>query len=251
MPLKVGHSQKTISSNIREMVHAGHPQKQAIAAALNVARKTRAEGGNLLGYPAPIPPLDTRPPGIPDVGPEPGHIPPVPEPPHIQGGTTSKIHVGPIRSPVAGRTDHLPMHVPSDAYVIPADIIGAMGEGNTEAGFKVAKSLFSQSFYGTHKPGEGHPYHGGAHPYGHHGGAPYASSAAPYGQPMPHKAEGGSTGEVPIIAAGGEYVISPKDVERIGHGSLQDGHRILDEFVKGYRAKTIKTLKNLPPPKKD
>ena len=47
------------------------------------------------------------------------------------------VHVGPIHSAVAGRTDHLPMHVPSGAYVLPADIVSAMGEGNTAAGFKV------------------------------------------------------------------------------------------------------------------
>ena len=41
MPLKKGKSQKVISSNIREMIHAGHPQKQAIAAAMSQAGKSR------------------------------------------------------------------------------------------------------------------------------------------------------------------------------------------------------------------
>jgi len=53
-----------------------------------------------------------------------------------------KIHVGPIHSAVAGRTDHLPMHVPSGAYVIPADIVSALGEGNTMAGFEVLNDMF-------------------------------------------------------------------------------------------------------------
>lgn len=41
MPLKKGHSKKVISENIREMMHSGHPQKQAIAAAMRQAGKAR------------------------------------------------------------------------------------------------------------------------------------------------------------------------------------------------------------------
>jgi len=87
MPLKHGKSQKTISTNISEMVHAGHPQDQSVAAALNIARETKAHGG-----------MPTM---------------------HIKKLKKSKIHVGPIHSPVAGRTDHLNMHVKSGSYVIP------------------------------------------------------------------------------------------------------------------------------------
>lgn len=41
MPFKKGKSKKVVSENIREMIKAGHPQKQAIAAALNVSKKTK------------------------------------------------------------------------------------------------------------------------------------------------------------------------------------------------------------------
>lgn len=39
MPLKPG--KKNIGVNIKEMVKAGHPQRQAVAAALDKARKSR------------------------------------------------------------------------------------------------------------------------------------------------------------------------------------------------------------------
>jgi hypothetical protein len=37
----------------------------------------------------------------------------------------------------------------------------------------------------------------------------------------------------------------------MGDGDMDVGHRELDAFVKKMRAKTVKTLRNLPPPKKD
>jgi len=205
MPLKKGSSQQTISSNIAEMVHSGHPQDQAVAAALNIARKGRDMGGYFSG--SPTPQVNTT-------------------------YTGPMLHVGPIHSPVAGRTDHLPMHVPSGSYVIPADIISSMGEGNTMAGFKQMKRIF------------------GGTPYGQADTA-YSQPTSPYGADLPNKAHGGSTGSVPIVAAGGEYVLHPREVQWAGDGDLDTGHRVLDDWVKAMRAKTIDTLKKLPGPKRD
>jgi hypothetical protein len=191
MPLKKGSSQKTVSSNISELVHSGRPQKQAIAIALNTARQSRAKrdlGGETVT-------TTTQTMGAPK---------------------SPKMHVGPIHSPVAGRTDHLPMTVPSGSYVIPADIVSSLGEGNTMAGFKIIREMFKGM------PGEQAFASGGA-------------TAPP----------------VEIIAAGGEYVIDPMTVSHIGGGDLDSGHRELDGFVKSMRAKTIKTLKKLPGPRRD
>jgi hypothetical protein len=130
-----------------------------------------------------------------------------------------KLHTGPIHSPVAGRTDHLPMHVPAGSYVIPADVVSGYGEGNTMAGFKRLNMTF-----------------------GHKGGAPKG------------RAEGGAAmaGEpVPIVAAGGEYVIHPDVIVNIGGGDIERGHKELDDFVNSSRAKTVKTLQKLPGPVKD
>lgn len=188
MPLAKGKSSKVVSSNISELVRSGRPQRQAIAIALKTARETRAMGG--LG-------------------------PSRPSTPKVAKPSVSKVHVGPIHSPVAGRTDHLPMHVPSGAYVIPADIVSSLGEGNTMAGFRAVKAMFRKAPAGTF-------------------------------------AQGGSTGDpVAIVAAGGEYVLTPDEVTWAGGGDMDVGHRALDEWIKKTRAETIQTLKKLPGPKRD
>jgi len=40
MPSKKGKSKATISANIKKEIQAGRPQKQAVAIALNTARKS-------------------------------------------------------------------------------------------------------------------------------------------------------------------------------------------------------------------
>jgi hypothetical protein len=250
MPLAKGKSQETISSNISEMIHAGHPRDQAIAAALNTARKVKARGGRFAPGPA-IPGI----PGIPPQGPNPRKppgIPPPTKPPKHEGYNFVKTHVGPIHSGVAGRTDHLPMHVESGSYVLPADIVSGLGEGNTVNGFKQVKRIFGGLPYNKGTV----PYGGAAAAYGQ-GAAPYGqASTAPYGGALPGESSGGKRGDagdppVPIIAAGGEYVLHPREVEAAGDGDREMGHRVLDEFVKRLRAKTVKTLKGLPGPKRD
>jgi hypothetical protein len=183
MPLKKSSSQKTISTNVGELISSGRPQKQAVAIALNTARHAKAEGGPMQ-RPSPA-------------------------------GASDGVHLGPIHSPVAGRTDHLPMHVPSGSYVIPADIVSSLGEGNTMAGYRAVKMMFRDAPAGAY-------------------------------------AQGGGVGEpVPIVAAGGEYVLSPDEVIWAGKGDLDAGHRALDNWITGARKELIKTLQKLPGPRTD
>lgn len=120
------------------------------------------------------------------------------------------VHKGPILTSGPGRTDNVDMNVAADSFVIPADIVSALGQGNTAAGMKVLDGMF-----GPHENG---------------------------------RKAGGAVKSVPIVAAGGEYVMSPEQVLRVGDGDAKRGHAILDKFVKSQRAKTIKTLRKLPGP---
>lgn len=43
MPLKVGHDAATVSANIKEMIAAGHPKDQAVAAAMRIAGHSRKQ----------------------------------------------------------------------------------------------------------------------------------------------------------------------------------------------------------------
>jgi hypothetical protein len=235
MPLIKSGSKAAVSQNVKTEVGAGKPQKQAVAIALDIARRAHREFGGPGPIRTPKPPnIATRtPPTLPDTP--------------VLGSESPKLHTGPIHSAVAGRTDHLPVEVPSGSYVIPADIISGMGEGNTNAGFKVLKRAFA-----------GLPRGAGAAPYNHKGG-PYGGGSSPYnrdvgkpyGEPLPH-AEGGKTGSnVKVVVAGGEYTLSPEEVTAVGDGDMDRGHRVLDDFVKQYRQHTIKTLQKLPGPRND
>jgi hypothetical protein len=50
---------------------------------------------------------------------------------------------GPLLSDIPGRTDEIPTEVASGSYVVPADIVSALGEGNTIAGTRILEQMFS------------------------------------------------------------------------------------------------------------
>ena len=154
-------------------------------------------------------------------------------------------HSGIINMAVGGRTDHIPMNVLEGSYVLPADIVSGLGEGNTLAGSKILDNMFHSGPYGQKIP--------------EMRASPKFPSAPPMGGTTtntPARAAGGrsmssNSKPVPIIAAGGEYVVHPNTVTELGKGDMNAGHEYLDNFVKYVRAHTAKTLQNLPGPRKD
>lgn len=181
---------------------------------------------------------------------------------------STPCHKGIIHMAVGGRTDHLPMNVLEGSYVLPADIVSGLGEGNTLAGGKILDNMFSgkqgpagarmTDFRATPKFPE--PKTITPEDYSKYITMGQKAGKSIMGtqekeQATPN-ARGGSIVShnrrpVPIIAAGGEYVIDPDDVMSYGGGDLDAGHEKLDQFVKFVRANTVKTLRKLPGPRKD
>lgn len=124
--------------------------------------------------------------------------------------TGGAVHVGPVVGATGGRADELPVSVSEGAFVVPADIVSGLGEGNTLAGMEMLKKTFGP----PGKPGAG----------------------------------GGSV--VPIKISDGEFVISPEQVAKIGQGDVSRGHQILDQMIKKLRRQHIQQLSELPPPAK-
>jgi hypothetical protein len=211
MPLIKSGSRAAVSQNISEMVHAGHPQKQAIAAALSNARKYGHAAGGVT-------------------------------PPFAEKFAARQIfHEGFLHSPVPGRTDKLPISVSGGAYVLPADHVAALGQGNSLAGANIVNKMFKMGPYGTSQM----PMHA-ARPQ-----IPHLGNLTP--KPPKLSARGGAehAGKpTPIIAAGGEIVIPPEKIIQ-KFGDLKHGHKALDQWVLDTRDEHIKTLKKLKPPKKD
>lgn len=143
------------------------------------------------------------------------------------------VHVGPISSTVPGRTDHHPMDVAAGSYVLPADHVSSLGEGNTNAGMERLNRMC-----------------GGAADELRRTVAPYARATGGRTKYASSRSENVGV-PVPINAAGGEFVIPPEVVKAIGGGDIDRGHVILDKWVVENRKKHRQTLAKLPGPAKD
>jgi hypothetical protein len=153
-----------------------------------------------------------------------------------------------------GRLDKNDVTLGSGSFVLPADVVAGLGDGNSLAGAHVWNTILGSMPYGVSPPKSAG--HRGPPPPPHD--AYLAQSITGTGQP--HLAEGGEAEGVPIKSADGEILVSPEDVMRVGRhyaperernnpqAMMRRAHRILDGFVKHVRGRTIRHLKKLPGP---
>lgn len=175
MPLVQSASRKAVGENIKREETANKPRKQAIAIALDVQRRNRADGGGAL--------------------------------------TKEPIHLGGlVGGHDGGRADTVMCSVPKGSYIIPADVVSGMGQGNTTRGAKAFDGVF--------------------------GTAAHVANGMLQKMPM-----------VPVKLSSGEYSVDPIAVSKEGGGNLSRGHDTLDQLVTKLRARHLKETKALPGPK--
>lgn len=180
----------------------------------------------------PLPPLNSQASGIAAASFASGGVPAAPTWIKREAGGQS-MPSGLIHSNIPGRTDKIEMSPAGGSYVIPADVVSGLGEGNTLAGAKHLDIALRSGPWGTQVPRMA------------------TGSGMPRAPGVMHQARGGGVSKpVPIIAAGGEYVVSPADVRALGSGNMRKGHEILDAFVLHVRKSTADTMRKLPGPKK-
>ena len=197
-----------------------------------------------------------------------------------------------INSSVAGRTDRLPLALSAESHVVPADVVSAAGQGNSLAGAKILQAALRG---GAGVLG-GEPPDVAAPSMRHRANLPHANVRPPRPfQDTPQRATGsvlggssggigldqpqsdiggdadfsgggdqakrGGHGQTSILAAGGELVATPAEVEAVGRRAirtgtakrgetaLQAGHRLIDEMIAKIREWQIKWLKQAPKPK--
>jgi hypothetical protein len=172
-------------------------------------------------------------------------------------GAISTPSIRLISSGVPGRVDRIPMRARTGSYVLPADVVSGLGQGNTAAGAKMWGQAISHSIgpmgiknairqrslkapsLRMPSPNVNPRDYGGV-------------SAGFAGRGIGSFDEGGSpAGDeefTPIITAGGEIVVDPEIVCALGGGDLEEGKKMLGDSVTSVRKQTVQHLKQLPKP---
>lgn len=172
MPLRKTASKEDVSANISQLRKDGYPARQSVAIALDIQRQARAK---------------KRARG---------------------GGVTTGFLAGDTK----GRADDIQTAAPAGAYVIPADVVSALGEGNSAAGAQALQEMIARR--------------------------------------APGRAAGGDIpeGVTPVMLSDGEFVVLPEDVSKFGGGNHRAGIQWFDRWVVNERKKHIKKLRKLPGP---
>lgn len=150
-------------------------------------------------------------------------------------GDSRQPSLGFLEGSTPGRADAVRTTAPAGSYVIPADVVAGLGEGNSLAGSRRMEEILNSGPHGTPEPRQQRGR-----------GLPHAPA------PLREAKGGGIAGEepTPVLLSHGEYVVSPHHVARWGGGDLKAGHRALDEWVVKERKRQIEKLKRLPGPVK-
>lgn len=128
---------------------------------------------------------------------------------------------GLVHSATPGRADLVSSRLRRGAYVLPADVVSSLGQGNTLAGAKLLASSLPEA-------------------------AEMASRGAV------DRADGGmieDPDEIEVRLSGGEYLVAPEQVLAIGGGSVEEGAKALDALVHAVRGEAVETMSRMPPPK--
>lgn len=182
-----------------------------------------------------------------------------------------------VATGVPGRTDRHDVDVPDGSYVLPAEVVSGLGEGNSLAGAKVAEMMFRTGPFGVPNPplrrGAGPPRPPSAfepaQPHAKGGRterAPQKGDAdAPEGFGHLHFGEKHAHPLVPVTVAGGEVImppwvvayhpmlggLNPNDHNPAHYKrALKHGHEVLDDFTRNQLKEHAATIAALPGPVK-
>ena len=147
-----------------------------------------------------------------------------------------------------GQADQIKTQAPPGAYVIPAEVIAGLGQGNGLSGARIMQAFINSGPYGTPLPrsssrGTGMPRPPSAQLVRESEEGKFKKGGTiPIFMPQARASGGANRGSTPVDLSDGEFVVHPKDVDRFGFGDRDAGHRFFDKWVMRKHKQHIKAL---------